>query len=70
MCFSQEVLDKLTIKVCEAEESLNISKVAGFRPIGDGGYFTVIHAYMPGFNNHFEVLDVVIVKLAFLGFQV
>lgn len=70
MCFSQEVLDKLTIKVCEAEESLNILKVAGFRPIGDDSYFTVIYAYMPGFNNHFEVLDAVVVKLAFLRFQV
>lgn len=41
-------------------------KVAGFRPVGDGGGFTMIHAYMTGFNDHAEVFDAVIVKFALL----
>lgn len=57
----------MAVEVCKTKESLNITKVVGFWPVGDGGYFALIHANATGLDDHFEVLDVVVVKLAFLS---
>lgn len=70
ICFSREVLDESAVEVREAEESPNIMKVARLGPIGDSSGLFMIYAYMTGFNNHADVLDVVTIELAFLGFQI
>lgn len=70
ICFSREILNELAIEVGEAEESPNVLKVVGFQPVGDRGGFTMVHAYATRLNDHAEVFNAVIVKLAFLGLQI
>lgn len=43
-CFCQEVFDELSVEVCEAEEASNVSEVAKFQPVGNGGGFSLIYA--------------------------
>lgn len=58
------------IEVHKAKESPNVSKVAGFGPVCDGGSFTMVYTYATGFDNHTEVLNVVTIELTFLRLQV
>lgn len=58
------------VEVGEVKESPNILKIVGFWPVGNGGGFTMVHAYAAGLNDHAEVLNAVTVELAFLGLQI
>lgn len=70
MCFSWEVLDKSAVKVCKAEESSNITEVARYLLVSDGGNFALVHADMAGFDDHTKVLNAIAIKLTFLRFQI
>lgn len=69
-CLSQEVLNESLIEVCKSEETPDISEVAGLWPVGDGGGFTMVHAYATRFDDHAEVFNAVAVELALLRLQV
>lgn len=69
-CLSREVLNELLIEVCKPEETPDISEIARLQPVGNGGSFTVVHAYTTGFDDHAEVFNVIAVKLTLFGLQV
>jgi len=61
-----EILDKTTVEVNEAYESLHISPVLRDRPIADSGNFNRVHLDLVLRDDQSEVLNLLLIELTLL----
>ena len=61
-----EILDKTTVEVNEAYESLYISPVLRDRPIADSGNFNRVHLNLVLRDDQSEVLNLLLIELTLL----
>ena len=66
----REVPDELPVEVCEAEELLYVLPVSWGRPVGDAGNLDWVHLDVVVRDDHTEVLNRQLLKLALLRSQV
>jgi hypothetical protein len=65
-----EVFDKALVEIGKPNETLNFFEFHGWRPISDGLYLDRVYGNFDRADNQSEVVDMRLLKFAFLGSEV